>query len=134
MNIQFNKTVITALAGLLTMLFFAPFSLAGEPWEPKGLEAVWSAGHRSHPEFMNVRRQEYESQIPAHTKVDPWMPKGLEAVWSGGHRTHPEFLNVRRHEYETQKSSENVPDSIVTIYEQGRSYQFKPDRLFSSNY
>ena len=132
MKLRHDKHTRAVVMGLLALSMTAISTAAragGDPWEPRGLEAVWSAGHRSHPEFMNVRRMEYERSQPAsrnRADSDPWIPKGLEAVWSAGHRSHPEFMYVRRKEYEIQKgaalSTGNI-NEIVNLYDQGQRDQ-----------
>ncbi len=138
MKLRHDKHAGTVVLGLLALSMTTmppPARAGGEPWEPHGLEAVWSAGHRSHPEFMNVRRMEYERSQPAgrnRADSDPWMPRGLEAVWSVGHRSHPEFMNVRRKEYETQKDavlSTARGNQIVNLYDQGRRDRSPADIL-----
>ena len=65
MKLRHDKHTRAVVMGLLALSMTAISTAAragGDPWEPRGLEAVWSAGHRSHPEFMNVRRKEYETQ------------------------------------------------------------------------
>lgn len=66
-----NPLVIAMVFSLLSFTSIPAISMAADPWEPRGLESVWSHGHSSHPDFMNVRRQQYESQIDASSSSAP---------------------------------------------------------------
>jgi len=54
-----------------------------EPWAPEGLEAVWSAQHSGHPDFMDVRRKEYKTQKDA-TRKGPSISGGIVNLYEQG--------------------------------------------------
>ena len=91
------KTLSNIIMKLATGTFIAlavsvslsPVQADNNPWEPKGIAAVWANGRGpAHVEFL---RNDYSNRITTHAAHGSGLTYGSDAIWRNAHsQTFPE--------------------------------------------